>query len=72
MFNVKHVWITWERQTRNRSMAKAMHAEYIEYAYKKGLLRYIVLSLKTLSFFIKRKPEIIYFLYRNKWKEYSF
>ena len=61
MFNVKHVWITWERQTRNRSMAKAVHAEYIEYAYKKGLLRYIVLSLKTLSFLIKRKPEIIYF-----------
>lgn len=57
----KHVWITWERQTRNRSMAKAMQAEYVEYVFKKGLLRYIVLSFKTLFFLIKRKPEIVYF-----------
>ncbi len=57
----KHVWITWERQTRNRSMAKALRAEYLEYAYKKGMLRYVVLSSKTLFFLIKRKPEIVYF-----------
>lgn len=61
MSNAKHVWITWERQTRNRSMAKALQADYVEYTYKKGLLRYIVLSFRTLFFLISRKPEIVYF-----------
>lgn len=61
MQNKKQVWITWERQTRNRSMAKMLQASYIEYGFRKGLLRYFVLSFKTILFLVKNKPEVIYF-----------
>lgn len=61
MTNEKYIWITWERQTRNRSMANLMSARYVEFSYANKWLRYFVLSIKTLSFFIKNKPEVIFF-----------
>lgn len=61
MSNHNHVWITWERQTRNRSMANALQASYVEYNYKKGWFRYIALTLKTVILLLKKRPEIIFF-----------
>jgi len=61
MLNDKHIWVTWERQTRNRSMAKVLQANYLEYTYKKGWFRYAILSLKTIWVLFKKKPEVIYF-----------
>lgn len=61
MANEKCIWVTWERQTRNRSMANLLSARYVEYSCANKWLRYFVLSIKTLSLFIRNKPEVIFF-----------
>jgi hypothetical protein len=56
------IWLTWERQTRNLSMAEHLNAEYIELTYSGlRLVRYLLLSIKTLLIIRERKPQIIYF-----------
>jgi glycosyltransferase involved in cell wall biosynthesis len=56
------MWLTWERQTRNLSMAEHLNAEYVELTYSGSrLVRYLLLSIKTLLVIRKQKPQIIYF-----------
>jgi hypothetical protein len=58
----KRVWITWEHQTRNISMAQHLDCDYCELSSKRHrILRYIFLSFSTLVFLFKRKPEEIFF-----------
>lgn len=59
---MKAIWITWEHQVRNLSMAKAMEAEYQELIYGGNkIIRYLVLSIKTYIILFKRKPDIVFF-----------
>lgn len=58
----KSVWLTWERQTRNISMARLLSADYCEFQSKQNkLLRYLLLSYKTFAYLFKHKPDIIYY-----------
>lgn len=59
---MKSIWLTWERQTRNESMAHLLSAEYCELlSSHKGLLRYAQLSWKTLILIFRKRPNIIFF-----------
>lgn len=59
---MKKIWLTWERQTRNRSMAEKNSAAYCEFIYNGWrFTRYIALSLKTILFIINQKPDVIFF-----------
>ena len=56
------IWLTWERQTRNLSMSKHLNAEYIELKHSGSrLVRYVLLSIKTLMILRERNPRVIYF-----------
>lgn len=56
------VWITWETQRRNGSMARAVGAEFFELTSKKSRLRrYLELSLKTLKILKRSKPAVVYY-----------
>ncbi len=59
---MKSVWLTWERQTRNKSMADLLGAEYCELISPyKGWRRYLQLSWKTLRLVAHQKPDVIFF-----------
>jgi glycosyltransferase involved in cell wall biosynthesis len=56
------VWITWEHQTRNISMANLFDCYYFELTSNKHrIFRYLELSFKTLKFLIKEKPAEVFF-----------
>lgn len=56
------VWITWEHQTRNISMAKLLDCRYFELtSSRSAVIRYIVLTCKTLKLLINEKPNEIFF-----------
>jgi glycosyltransferase involved in cell wall biosynthesis len=58
---VKSVWITWENQVRNRSMAKMLGAKLHVFAYGgKSVKRYLICIYKTISALISEKPKIVY------------
>lgn len=60
--SAKAIWITWERQTRNSSMAELLEAEYCELISKyKGIVRYVELTIKTIRLIMKNQTKVIYF-----------
>lgn len=57
--NLSAAWITWEIQTRNRSMANRLNIPLYELISKQPrLIRYVALSIKTIS--IAWKKEILF------------
>lgn len=55
------IWITWEHQVRNRSMAKALGCELFEYNLKGSrITRYVKLTLTTLLVLRSKKPKIVF------------
>jgi glycosyltransferase involved in cell wall biosynthesis len=56
------IWFTWEKQRRNRSMAKAVGARLEELEFKGGTLaRYWTLARRTFGIVRREKPGTIYF-----------
>jgi hypothetical protein len=56
------IWITWEKQRRNRTMAAAVGAVLHEMEYKGGrLARYWTLIRRTMRVIRETRPEQIYF-----------
>lgn len=56
------LWLTWERQRRNRSMAKRVGASLHELEYRGGTLtRYAVLSWRSIGIIRRERPKVIYF-----------
>jgi glycosyltransferase involved in cell wall biosynthesis len=55
------IWLTWEHQLRNRSMARKIGADLYVIDYKgKSLPRYFICMWRTLSILLKRKPKIVF------------
>lgn len=55
------VWITWEVQRRNRSLASALGAELIEFDYHGSRLsRYALLTSKTLGVLARADVDIVF------------
>lgn len=56
------IWFTWEKQRRNRSMAKAVGARLEELEFKGSTLaRYWALGRRTFGIVRREQPAIIYF-----------
>lgn len=59
---MKAIWITWERQRRNRSMAAATKSDLHELQYKGNpILRYCILAWRTARLVFKERPDAIFF-----------
>jgi glycosyltransferase involved in cell wall biosynthesis len=59
---MKAIWLTWERQRRNRSMAAATRSDLRELHYKGNpILRYSVLAWRTTRLVFREKPDVIFF-----------
>ncbi len=55
------IWITWEHQLRNRSMASAFDIPLYVIDYKgKRLQRYLVCMLKTMLILFKVRPKVVF------------
>ena len=55
------IWVTWERQRRNRSLCKALGIKLFEFDYRTNpFIRYLLSILKTVHVFIKEGPKIIF------------
>jgi hypothetical protein len=60
--DVSAIWITWEHQRRNRSMATKLGARLYEMGYAGSRLgRYLRLILRTLRVVFREQPDIVYF-----------
>ena len=58
----RSIWITWERQRRNRSMAASVGATLHELEYRgNALARYCVLIVRTIRLVRGAKPDLIFF-----------
>jgi glycosyltransferase involved in cell wall biosynthesis len=58
----RSIWITWERQRRNRSMAASVGATLHELEYRgNAIARYCVLIFRTLRLVRGAKPDLIFF-----------
>jgi glycosyltransferase involved in cell wall biosynthesis len=56
------IWLTWEVQRRNRSLADAVGATLHELLYSgNAIARYCVLTLRTLRVIRRAKPRVIYY-----------
>lgn len=56
------VWLTWERQRRNASMARVLGVRYCELiTNKKGGFRYLSLISRTLVLLFKNRPQTIFY-----------
>lgn len=54
------IWITWEKQIRNRGLSEALNFKLYEMVCDKTCLkRYITLIVKTIQVIIKEKPPIV-------------
>ena len=59
---VPPIWLTWEVQRRNRSLAKAVGATLHEMLYSgNALARYCVLMWRTFRVVRRDKPPVIYY-----------
>ena len=59
---MRAIWITWERQRRNKSMAEALGADLHEFSSTGGRLsRYLTLSKQTLKLMSTTKPDVVFF-----------
>lgn len=57
----KAVWVSWERQRRNRTLSAALGASLYELNTRlPRVLRYILLPWATLLLFIRHKPDYIF------------
>lgn len=57
----KRIWITWENQRRNRTLSKALKAVLFEFDVRSNkFVRYLISVAKTLTVFIKEKPDLIF------------
>lgn len=55
------LWVTWERQRRNRSMSKQLNAQLVELDY--DLARWIKhpwMALKTFGILLRRRPRVLF------------
>lgn len=61
-FNPKDgIWITWERQPRNISMAKMLNIQLHELIVNRSrLIKYPILLIRTVFLLIKRQPKFIF------------
>jgi len=58
---VRPIWITWERQVRNRSLSKALNAKLYELDIEGGRFRrYSILSLRTIAILFRRESKIVF------------
>src|SRR4051794_2850741 len=56
------IWITWERQRRNRSMAACVGATLHELEYKgNALARYWALGCKTIGIIRRSRADVVYY-----------
>lgn len=58
--NGTRLWLTWERQRRNRELSQALGAELIELSCDRRLLRYPLLAWKTLAVVLRSRSEVIF------------
>ena len=59
--NHKRIWLTWEKQRRNRSMSREVGAELFELLSSRGrLARYIELVFRSISIIRTREPEVVF------------
>lgn len=55
------VWVTWESQPRNRSMARALGVPLHEYCFTGARARRHLMALtKTLALLIRRRPSVVF------------
>lgn len=61
-FNLSSVWITWERQTRNRSASAYLGIPLFEIIETSPyrILRYTKSILRTVKVLVENRPEIIF------------
>ncbi|MEZ4600294.1 MAG: hypothetical protein R2940_10960 [Syntrophotaleaceae bacterium] len=61
---MKKIWITWERQRRNRELSKALNVELFELYeidnIKNYFLKYYTGIYKTIKILLKEKPQIVF------------
>lgn len=58
----RRLWITWERQRRNQSMAAWLSADLYEYNWcGNRWIRYPVLCLRTYRLLRRERPDIVFF-----------
>lgn len=56
----KIIWLTWERQIRNRSMAKHLGVPVFEVLFNHGrFVRYVISIIITLRILCKERPSIV-------------
>lgn len=61
MCSTDRIWITWETQRRNKNLAKAFNARFIQFDYAANrILRFLVLPFKTISAYRKTRPRLIF------------
>ena len=59
--NPKRIWLTWEKQPRNRSMSREVGAELFELlSNRRGGARYMELVLRTIRVIKSRKPSVVF------------
>lgn len=57
----KKIWVTWEKQRRNQSMCKKLGADCHELiSSRRGLGRYVELTIRTLLLIRKEKPDVLF------------
>lgn len=59
---MKVIWITWEQQRRNKEIADAIPADYVEMSdtlKKHRLIRYMINTWRTIKLFWKEKPDVV-------------
>jgi len=62
MAKSSRVWITWERQRRNESMARWLSADLYQLEHTGGrVVRYIALSIRTIRLLLTEGIEIVFF-----------
>ncbi len=55
------IWITWEKQIRNQSMAQELGVPLYEFISERTrMFRYVELSLRTLGALRENKPEVLF------------
>lgn len=55
------VWITWEDHRRSKELANAFSASYVLLECNRNrLIRYVVLTFKTIAFLLKNKPSVVF------------
>lgn len=58
---MKSIWIAWESQRRNESLARALGAELFEFGYSgSGMTRYFILTRETLMTLREQNPDLIF------------